>query len=358
MAGEALKLSVYLGERDRAGRRLLCDALMEVFERREARAAVLFRGIEGFGIKHRLLSERTLTLSEDLPVLISVLDTPPRIAGMLEDVRRLSPHGLITLERARLLDGAQDAEGASRQGGAVKLTIQLGRHERAGRVPAHIALVDCLHRHGLEGATVQLGLDGVLHGARRRARFFAGNLDVPLTLTSVGDPRALAGALAELAAMLEHPTMTLERVQVCKRDGVLLAAPAEAPMDRDGRSWWQKLVVYSGERSRHAGAPLYSALVRRLRVEGAAGATALRGVWGYHGAHPPHGERFWSLARHVPVVTVLLDTPANMRRWFQIVDELTDETGLVTSELVPALRAGAPDLSHGGLELAAPAPER
>jgi hypothetical protein len=34
---------------------------------------------------------------------------------------------------------------------------------------------------------------------------------------------------------------------------------------------------------------------------------------------------------------VLLDTPANMRRWFAIVDEMTAETGLVTSEVVPAL---------------------
>ena len=78
-------------------------------------------------------------------------------------------------------------------------------------------------------------------------------------------------------------------------------------------------------------------LILRLRREGAQGATALGGLWGYHGDHPPHGERFWSVRRHVPVVTVLLDTPANARRWFEIVDEMTRETGLVTSELVPAL---------------------
>jgi hypothetical protein len=49
---------------------------------------------------------------------------------------------------------------------------------------------------------------------------------------------------------------------------------------------------------------------------------------------------------------VLLDTPANMRRWFEIVDEMTGETGLVTSEIVPALRATGPGIEHGGLELA------
>ena len=133
-----------------------------------------------------------------------------------------------------------------------------------------------------------------------------------------------------------------------------LLAVEPPPRDGAGLAYWQKLVVYAGEQVHHRGEPLYSALVRRLRREGAAGATALRGEWGYHGEHRPHGERFWSLRRHVPVLTVLLDTPANMRRWFAIVDEMTEQTGLVTSELVPALRAAGPDVEHGGLALAAP----
>jgi PII-like signaling protein len=42
------------------------------------------------------------------------------------------------------------------------------------------------------------------------------------------------------------------------------------------------------------------------------------------------------LRRHVPVLTVIVDEPGAIRRWFGIVDELTQETGLVTGELVPA----------------------
>jgi hypothetical protein len=49
---------------------------------------------------------------------------------------------------------------------------------------------------------------------------------------------------------------------------------------------------------------------------------------------------------------VIVDKPANVRRWFAIVDELTDEAGLVTSEVVPALRATGPETEHGGLALA------
>jgi PII-like signaling protein len=216
-----------------------------------------------------------------------------------------------------------------------------------------VAVVDCLHRHGVAGASALLGLDGTSHGVRHRARFLARNAQVPLMIQSVGDSASIAAALEEIAGMLSEPAMTLERVRVCKRDGVLLHEPLRPPAaDAAGLAYWQKLVVYTSEQSRYEHQPLHSALVRRLRQEGAAGATALRGQWGYHGRHQPHGEAFWSIRRHVPVLTLLLDTPANMQRWFEIVDQMTAETGLVTSEIVPALRAAGPGIEHGGLTLA------
>jgi PII-like signaling protein len=205
---------------------------------------------------------------------------------------------------------------------------------------------------------VLLGVDGTAHGARERGRLLARNAQVPLMVLSVGGRERIAAVLPALRDLLRSPLMTLEQARVCKRDGALLADPAEPPPpDHAGLSYWQKLVVYAGGRARHDGRPLHGALIRRLRREGAAGATALRGQWGYHGEHAPHGERFWSMHRHVPVLTVLLDTPANMRRWFAIVDEITARTGLVTSELVPALRSAGPDVEHGGLRLAEARPD-
>jgi PII-like signaling protein len=353
-AEDGLRLSVYFGERDRAGGRLLADALLESYARHGVQTSALVRGVEGFGIKHRLYSEGLLTLSEDLPLVALAFDTRPRIEAVLEEVRALTRHGLITLERARLFSGpALEDLAQTLPGEQIKVTIHLGRGERVASRPAYVAAVECLHGHGVAGASVLLGLDGTVHGARQRARFFAGNARVPLIIQSVGDRATIAPALSELSGMLDAPAIALERVRVCKRDGVLLAEPLRPPAtDAGGLAYWQKLVVYAGEQTRHGSDPLHAALVRRLRQANAAGATALRGVWGYHGEHQPRGERFWSLRRHVPTLTVLLDTPANMARWFEIVDEVTRETGLVTSELVPALRAGGPGVEHGGLRLA------
>jgi PII-like signaling protein len=113
-------------------------------------------------------------------------------------------------------------------------------------------------------------------------------------------------------------------------------------------------MIYSGEQARYEGHPLYIELVHRLRRAGASGATVVRGIWGYHGDHAPHGESLLSLPRRVPLVTVVVDTPERIRRWYEIVDVLTEETGLVTSEILPAAHALAPGITGRSLRLAGP----
>jgi PII-like signaling protein len=348
---DALKLTTYFGERDRAGERFLADALVDVYARHRLRASLVMRGVEGFGVKHHLHTDRLLTLSEDLPMVSVAVDLRARVEAALDEVVALSGDGLITLERARMPDAATLADVHEE----TKLTVYLGRGERAGGRPAHMAVVDALHRHAVAGATVLLGVDGTVGGKRRRARFFAANAQVPLMVVAIGAGERIAAALPELRALLAEPLVTLERVRVCRRDGSRLAVPeAVASTDPSGLAMWQKLMVYCGEQSRHAQRPLYVELVHALRSAGASGATALRGIWGYHGDHAPHGDSFWQLRRRVPVVTVIVDTPERIGRWFAIVDELTDETGLVTSEQVPAVRAVGPGIARGGLRLAEP----
>lgn len=355
MTVDGLKLTSYLGERERANGGFIADAFTDVFARHELRTSLLLRGVEGFGAKHRLRTDRLLTLSEDLPLVSIAVDTRPRVEAALRDIERLHFSGLVTLERAQLVTGGFEAvESPSTLDEAAKLTVYLGRRERVGSTPAYAAVVELLHRRGIAGAAVLLGVDGTVHGVRRRATFFGRNAEVPLMVIAVGDGSRIGALLPELGTLLAQPLVTLERVRVCKRDGELLSAPAQvAQADDAGLGIWQKLVVYAGEQSRHAGQPLSSGLLRALRGAGASGATTVRGVWGYHGAHAPHGDSFRQLRRRVPMLTVIVDTPERIREWFTIVDAFTDETGLVTSEVVPAFRVTGP-VAHGGLELARP----
>ena len=354
MNEDCLKLTTYFGERERAGGGFLADAFVDIYARHGLQTSLVMRGVEGFGLKHHLRTDRQLTLSEDLPLVAVAVDTRPRIEAALRDVEELEFDGLVTLERARMLSGHIDpVELPEDLDESTKLTAYVGRQERVGGQPAYEAVVALLHRGGVAGATVLLGVDGTAHGVRRRARFFGRNEAVPLMIISVGEGDRIAALLPELAAILSRPLLTLERIRVCKRDGVKLAGPRHLPAtDPSGLGVWQKLMVYAGEQSRHDGQPLHGRLVRALRKAGALGATSLRGIWGYHGDHDPHGDVFWQLRRRVPVLTVIVDTPERIREWFAIVDELTDEAGLVTSELVPAFRATTPEVQRGGLRLA------
>ena len=358
MNDDSLKLTTYFGERQRANSGFLADALIDIYARHELQTSLVMRGIEGFGLKHHLRTDRLLTLSEDLPLVSVAVDTRARIEAALDDVNQLRFQGLVTLERARMLTEAVEGLELPRNlQEAAKLTVYVGRQERIGSTPAYEAVVALLHRRGVAGATVLLGVDGTRHGQRERATFFGRNAAVPLMVIAVGDGARIQAVLPELGAMLTQPLMTLERIRVCKRDGKRLDELRELPeTDPSGLQLWQKLMIYAGEQSTHDGQRLHHALIRRLRHAGAAGATSLRGVWGYHGDHQPHGDSFWQLRRRVPVVTVIIDTPQRTREWFALVDELTDQTGLVTSEMVPAFRATSPDIAHGGTSLAQPLP--
>ncbi len=354
MNDDCLKLTIYCGERDRVARRFLVDVVTEIYARHQLQTSLVMRGVEGFGVKHHLRTDRLLTLSEDLPLVCVAVDARERIETALAEVRQLRFDGLVTLERARMLTGHVDTVRlAPELQGEVKLTVYVGRHERAAGSAAYEAVVDLLHRRGIAGATVLLGVDGTGHGFRRRARFFGANAQVPMMIIAVGDGQRIAELLPELGGLLSRPLITLERIRVCKRDGHKLAEPQRLPKtDPSGLGVWQKLMVYAGEQSRTDGRPLHHQLIRTLRQAGAAGATSLRGIWGYHGDHTPHGDSFWQLRRHVPILTVVVDTPEHIARWFAVIDEVTDQTGLVTSEIVPAFRATGPGLTRGGLKLA------
>jgi PII-like signaling protein len=346
--GDALKLVFYFGERDRHGGRFLSAAALDLFERSGIAASVLLRGVEGFGARQLLQTDRLLSLSEDLPLVAVAVDRAERVEAVARELAGIADGGLLTLERARFAGDARRPEDEPHR--QVKLTVYGGRHARRNGRPAHVEVVAALHRHGVAGATALLGVDGTASGRRLRARFLGANRWVPALVVAVGERERIAAALADLAAEGEAPLATLERVEVLRRDGADLAAeqrcelsapegqklaplsastPAEAP--------WTKLSLYCSERSEHAGQPLYLELIRRLRAEGAAGATALRGVWGYHGDHAPHGDRLTALRRHVPIVVNFIDAPERAERWFEIAAELTAETGLITAETVPRI---------------------
>ena len=347
MNADAVKLTSYFGERHRTGGRFSADALLDLYGRHEVATSILLRGAEGFGASRHPRTDASLTLSEDLPLTAVAVDLRSRVEPLVAETARLCGTGLVTLERARLLQGDMGTGAAGPpppgEGGheETKLTAYLGRQERVYRTPAFMAVCDLLHRRGVAGATALLGVDGTAHGQRQRAAFFSRNTGTPMMVIAVGSGASIGRVLPELGGLLRWPLLTLERVRICKRDGRRLCEPPVLPAaDPGGLPLWHKLMVYTSEAALHDGQPVHRAIVRRLRAAGISGATTLRGVWGFHGDHAPHGDRLLQLGRRVPALTVVIDSPDRIATAFAIIDELTAETGLVTSETVPAIRPG------------------
>ena len=101
--GPALLARIYIGESDQWHGRPLYHAIVELLRDRGLAGATVLRGIEGFGRSARLHTTRILRLSEDLPVLIEVVDQEDRLRAVLPEVDAMVGDGLITLERVDVL---------------------------------------------------------------------------------------------------------------------------------------------------------------------------------------------------------------------------------------------------------------
>ena len=101
--GPALLARIYIGEADQHHGRPLYQAIVELLRERGIAGATVLRGIEGYGAKARLHTARILRLSEDLPILIEVVDREDRLRAILPELDALVVDGLITLESIEVI---------------------------------------------------------------------------------------------------------------------------------------------------------------------------------------------------------------------------------------------------------------
>ncbi|MEA2632741.1 MAG: uncharacterized protein QOE66_2960 [Chloroflexota bacterium] len=101
--GAALLVRIYIGEADHHGGKPLYQAIVSFLRERGMAGATVLRGIEGFGANAHLHTTRLLRLSEDLPILIEVVDEEDRIRAILPELDEMVGDGLITLEKVEVL---------------------------------------------------------------------------------------------------------------------------------------------------------------------------------------------------------------------------------------------------------------
>jgi uncharacterized protein len=101
--GEGKLLRIFVGESDTWHGKPLYQAIVERVRTEGLAGATVVRGIEGFGADSRIHTSRILRLSEDLPVVIEIVDTAERIDAILPVLDEMVTEGMVTLERVEII---------------------------------------------------------------------------------------------------------------------------------------------------------------------------------------------------------------------------------------------------------------
>ncbi len=103
LEGEGQLLRIFIGESDHWHGKPLYEAIVHLFREAGLAGATVLRGVEGFGASSRLHTTRLLQLSQDLPLVIEVVDTEEHIASVLPRLDEMVSEGMMTLERVHVI---------------------------------------------------------------------------------------------------------------------------------------------------------------------------------------------------------------------------------------------------------------
>lgn len=116
LTGSALRLTVHIGENDTWHHKPLYAEIVHRAHAAGLAGASVFRGIEGFGASSLVHTSRLLSLSEDLPVAVVIVDTETRVREFLPQLDGLVTEGLVTLDACEVIRyiGREDTQGRTR----------------------------------------------------------------------------------------------------------------------------------------------------------------------------------------------------------------------------------------------------
>jgi uncharacterized protein len=110
LEGPGERLTIFLGESDQHGHKPLYSEIVERAHDAGLAGATVVRGFEGFGASSRIHTARILRLSEDLPVIVIIVDRTERIDAFLPTLDDLTSEGLVVRESVEIVKYVGRAE--------------------------------------------------------------------------------------------------------------------------------------------------------------------------------------------------------------------------------------------------------
>lgn len=103
LQGEAKLLRIFLGESDKWQGQPLYEAIVLEAKKAGLAGATVFKGFMGFGAHSRIHTAKILQLSEDLPILIEIVDSEEKIQAFMPTLDQMVREGLITMEKVEVI---------------------------------------------------------------------------------------------------------------------------------------------------------------------------------------------------------------------------------------------------------------
>ena len=101
--GERTLMRVHIGESDKWHGKLLYEAIVELLRKEKFSGATVLRGVGGYGSSSVYHTDKVLRLSQDLPIVIEVVESTERIEQILPQLDQMIGGGLVTLEKVRVI---------------------------------------------------------------------------------------------------------------------------------------------------------------------------------------------------------------------------------------------------------------
>jgi uncharacterized protein len=119
LSGAALRVTVFIGEDDRYHHRPLSTEIVHRAHAAGLAGASVVRGCEGFGASSRIHTSRLVSLSEDLPVIVIIVDEPAKIRAFLPQLEELVQEGLVLVDEVEVVRyvGRRGAQAPGASGG-------------------------------------------------------------------------------------------------------------------------------------------------------------------------------------------------------------------------------------------------
>jgi PII-like signaling protein len=101
--GERTLMRIHIGESDRWHGKPLYQAIIELLRKEKFSGVTVLRGVGGYGSSSVYHTEKILRLSQDLPIVVEVVESNERIEGILPQLDEMIGGGLVTLEKVRVI---------------------------------------------------------------------------------------------------------------------------------------------------------------------------------------------------------------------------------------------------------------